>query len=75
MPVELFGRVGVVEDFDSDRAAFLKAQQRSRELAIVRGDRDEAFGSDFYDRVLDVQHVVGRSRFRLSGEGVASDRV
>ena len=35
VPVQLLGRVGVVEDVDGDALSFLEAKQRSGELAVV----------------------------------------
>src|SRR5215472_13368568 len=67
MPMKLFGSFGLVEDFDRDRLAFFKAQQRSRKLSVIGGHRNEAFGRYLDDRVLDVQRVIRRSRVATLG--------
>jgi hypothetical protein len=36
MPVQLFGRLGVVVDIDDDPLTFRKPHQRSRKLAVVK---------------------------------------
>ena len=73
MPVELFGRVGVVVDVDGDRLAFLEAQQRAGELAVVGGGGDDAVGGELDGAGGDAEGVVGWGGgfgLRLHGAGV-----
>ena len=78
VPVQLFGRVRVVVDIDGDLPAFLKAQQRAGELAVVRGDRNDAIGREFDRRGGDPQGVIGdaigRRRRPRARRGVCEPR-
>src|SRR5215469_3018816 len=74
MPMKLFGGFGLIEDFDRDRLAFFKAQQRSRELSVIGGHRNEAIGRYLDDRVLDVKRVIRRSRIALGAESTPHER-
>src|SRR5215469_9398105 len=74
MPMKLFGSFGLIEDFDRDRLAFFKAQQRSRKLSVIGGHRNEAFGRYLDDRVLDVKGVIRRSSIALGTESTPHER-
>src|SRR5215472_14824380 len=74
MPMKLFGSFGLIEDFDRDRLAFFKAQQRSRKLSVIGGHRNEAFGRYLDDRVLDVKRVIRRSSIALGTESTPHER-
>ena len=41
VPVDQLRRVGVVVNIDDDPLPFLEAQQRSGELAVIEGARDD----------------------------------
>ncbi len=52
MPVQLFGRIGIVVHVHGDLPAFLEAKQRPRELSVVGSRRDDALGRDLDGRIL-----------------------
>ena len=59
VPVELLGRVCVVMNVDCDLLPLFEAKQGAGELSVVRGDGDDAIGSEFNGRVGDGEGVVG----------------
>ena len=69
VPVELLGRVGVVEDVDGDRLALLEAEEGAGELAVIGDSRDDALGGDFDGGGLDAEGVVSGGLRLRRGEG------
>ena len=65
VPVDLFGRVGVVAYVDRYRLPFFQAQQWAGELSVVRGDGENALGGDFEERGGDRESVVDRLGVRI----------
>ena len=72
VPVQLLGRIGVVEHIDRNLMAFFETKQRAGELPVVAGQRQDAVGSDFDCGSLDVQRVIGLVG---SGDGSACGSV
>src|SRR6185437_3170393 len=67
VPVYELGRVGVVVDVHHRALAFLEAQQRAGELAVVEGRRDDVIRRQFGKACRDPQGVVGFTLFLLRG--------
>ena len=63
VPVQLFGRIGVVMDIDNNLPAFLQTQQRPRKLPVIGGGRNDAVRRQFHKPVADPDRVV-RSALR-----------
>ncbi len=59
VPVELFGCVGLVMNVDCDLHSFLEAKQRPRKLTVVRGNGENAIGSNFQRLGGYGQRVIG----------------
>src|SRR5580698_6637276 len=63
VPMQLLRRVGLIVDVDGDRAPFLEAEQRTGELAVVGGSRENAIGRQFHRLYGDGERVVRRAGF------------
>ena len=67
MPVQLFGRIGLVMNVDRDLLAFLESQKRPGELAVIGSHGDDVIRSQFNRLNGDRQGVIcfGVFFFRL----------
>ncbi len=74
MPVQLFGNVGPVVDFDGDRFAFLESQQRAGELTVVGSRGNNPIRSQFHRFDGDVQGVIRGGRLRWRYRLFAAER-
>jgi hypothetical protein len=59
MPVQLFGRIGVVVNIHDDPLAFRKPYQRSRKLAVVERRRNNALRRQLNKPGGNLNRVVG----------------
>ncbi len=74
MPMQLFRRIGLVENINRYSLAFFQAKKRSGELPVVVGDRDNAIWCQFDGRGGDREGVVGWTLARRSSFIIARQR-
>src|SRR5271165_2716561 len=74
VPMELLRRVRLVVDLNRYSLPFLEAQQRSRKLSVVSGDRDDPVWREFDGRSSNRQSVVNRAAADLSSRSILLSR-
>jgi hypothetical protein len=67
VPVQLFGRIGVVMDIDNDLPAFLEAQKGPGKLPVIGGGRNDVVRRQFHEPVADSDRVIRSILWRSGG--------
>lgn len=58
MPVQLFGRIGVVMDIDNDLLAFLEAQKGPGKLPVIGGGGNDPIGRQFNEPIANPDRMI-----------------
>src|SRR5208282_3000684 len=72
MPVQLLGRIAIVEHVHDDLPAFCEPEQWARKMPVVGNEGNDAVGRDLDRRSCDPQRVVCRSGLAWRGRRSAA---